>query len=111
MRAAGSAVGGTGSRGSNLRELHNVVFDEMAKTGRRAGGTVRVGQGARLYEFIGGWAPGGLVGWMMGVRTVERSAAGSSESSNAGSDAGVEGVSVESEYISVHPGDGAEVRV
>jgi len=63
---------------------------------------VRVGQGASLYSLVGAWAPRGLVGWMMGIRRVERVGEWS-QSSNGGSEAGVEG-SGESEYISVNPG-------
>ena len=53
-------------RGSSLRELNDAVFDAMA-SGRS--GTIRVGMGSSLYGFIGRWAPSGLVGWMMGVRS------------------------------------------
>jgi len=68
MSVAGKGVGS--ARGSPLRELHNAVFDAMARTGRRAGGVVTVGQGAWTYGLVGGWMPRGLVGWMMGVRRV-----------------------------------------
>ncbi|ELR02286.1 hypothetical protein VC83_06465 [Pseudogymnoascus destructans] len=109
MRVAGSAVEKR-SKGSNLRELHNAVFDEMAKTGWRAGGTVMVGRGARLYSFVGAWAPRGLVGWMMGVRRVERPASGVSVSSTGGSNVDLEAGHSEGEYVSVQPGDDKEKR-
>lgn len=54
-------------RASSLRELNDAVFDAMV-SGRS--GTVRVGMGSSLYGFVGRWAPSGLVGWMMGVRSV-----------------------------------------
>ncbi|KAL5345676.1 hypothetical protein ACLOAV_009430 [Pseudogymnoascus australis] len=109
MRVAGSAVEKK-TKGSNLRELHNAVFDEMAKTGWRAGGTVMVGRGARLYSFVGAWAPRGLVGWMMGVRRVERPLSGVSVSSTGGSDVDLEAGHSEGEYVSVQPGDDKEKR-
>ena len=108
MRVAGSAV--KKSKGTNLRELHNAVFDEMAKTGWRAGGTVMVGRGARLYSFVGAWAPRGLVGWMMGVRRVERPLSGVSVSSTGGSDVDLEAGHSEGEYVSVQPGEDKEKR-
>ena len=109
MRVAGSAVEKR-SKGSNLRELHNAVFDEMAKTGWRAGGTVMVGRGARLYSLVGAWTPRGLVGWMMGVRRVERPLSGVSVSSTGGSDVDLEAGHSEGEYVSVQPGDDKEKR-
>ncbi|KFY44289.1 hypothetical protein V495_03519 [Pseudogymnoascus sp. VKM F-4514 (FW-929)] len=107
MRVAGSAVEKR-SKGSNLRELHNAVFDEMAKTGWRAGGTVMVGRGARLYSLVGAWAPRGLVGWMMGVRRVERPLSGVSVSSTGGSDVDLEAGHSEGEYVSVQSGGDKE---
>jgi hypothetical protein len=53
-------------RGSSLRELNDAVFDAMV-SGRS--GTVRVGMGSSVYSFIGRWAPRGLVGWMLGIRS------------------------------------------
>ncbi|RFU32743.1 hypothetical protein B7463_g3623, partial [Scytalidium lignicola] len=60
------SVGGM-SKGSSLRELNNAVFDAMVKS---KGGVIRVGQGSKLYGFIGNWVPRGLVGWMLGLRRV-----------------------------------------
>lgn len=60
------STGGLG-KGSSLRELNNAVFDAMT---RKKSGVVRVGQGSKLYGFIGNWVPRGLVGWMLGVRQV-----------------------------------------
>lgn len=54
-------------KGSPLRELHNCVFDVVAR-GRRRGGTVFVGRGSWMYDVVGRWVPAGVVGWMMGLR-------------------------------------------
>ena len=54
-------------KGSSLRELHNTVFDCIAR-GRGKGGTVFVGRGAWTYDLVGRWVPGGVVGWMMGLK-------------------------------------------
>ncbi|QSZ29380.1 hypothetical protein DSL72_003894 [Monilinia vaccinii-corymbosi] len=59
------SIGGGHGIGSNLRELHNAVYDAME---RQNSGIVRVGMGSSVYGFIGAWVPRGLVGWMMGVR-------------------------------------------
>jgi hypothetical protein len=62
----------------------------MAKSPRRAGGVVRVGQGAGLYAFVGAWAPRGLVAWMLGVRKVPRRPGSSTSSqSDGGSEKGM----------------------
>lgn len=73
----------TKASGSNLREFHNAIFDALNPGPRfRAfgvlpwggsrisgpiggGGTVYVGQGARLYDLVGKWVPEGLVGWLI----------------------------------------------
>lgn len=60
-------------KGSSLRELNDAVFDAMV---RGKGGTVRVGMGSKLYGFVGGWVPNGLVSWMMGVRKTRDDARG-----------------------------------
>lgn len=88
-----------GPKGSPLRELHNAVFDAMTK---RKGGSVRVGMGSSIYEFIGTWVPKGLVGWMMGMRRV-RKVGGITSGSESGSDVGKEdiGISRESEYVTL----------
>ena len=91
---------GAGSKGSPLRELHNAIIDAMA-VGR--GGTVRVGMGSVLYDFVGVWVPRGLVGWMMGIRKVSWP-----ETVIFGSDSGSDGykddtgMAGESEYVSVY---------
>ena len=54
-------------KGSSLRELHNTVFDCIAR-GKGRGGTVFVGRGAWTYDLVGRWVPGGVVGWMMGLK-------------------------------------------
>jgi hypothetical protein len=76
-------------RGSPARVLHNAVFDALAPkpslflavpglfglkgrqwdiSGKKRGGTVFVGQGARVYDWIGRWVPGGVVGGIMAWR-------------------------------------------
>ena len=100
IRAAKNSIAGP-EKGSNLRELHNAVFDVMEG---RGGGTVCVGRGARTYALVGAWVPRGLVNWMMGLRKVERQEG--SESSRSGSEADLEAGNGEqsgtgSEYINV----------
>jgi len=65
-------------KGSPLRELHHVVFDELSEGRSRR--VVRVGSGSLVYELIGRFAPVGLVGWMLsGGRGGAASAAGKEE--------------------------------
>ncbi|KAL4780818.1 hypothetical protein BJX76DRAFT_33743 [Aspergillus varians] len=85
--SAGSGV----VRGSPARALHNALLDALEPTSRNVFGKraakkpVRyAGRGARSYHFIGQWAPPGLVGWMLGLRTgypspVESASGSSSE--------------------------------
>lgn len=56
----------TKMHGSPLRELHDGVFDAI-KRGKAAGGTMFVGRGSRMYDFVARWVPDGLVGWMLGA--------------------------------------------
>lgn len=56
---------------SSLRELHNAVFDIITK-GKGRGGTVYAGRGAWTYDLVGRWIPGGVVGWMMGLKNRRR---------------------------------------
>lgn len=58
-------------RGSRLSELHDGVFDAM-KRGKGAGGTMFVGRGSRMYDFVARWVPDGVVGWMMGRKGLDR---------------------------------------
>lgn len=55
------------SKGSSLRELHNSLFDVIAR-GKASGGTVFVGRGSRVYEVISKLVPAGVVAWMLGIR-------------------------------------------
>ena len=67
-----SAISGgriRGLKGSSLRQLHNAIFDVI--DGSITSATVRVGLGARMYGFVGRWAPRSLVAWMMGIRRVD----------------------------------------
>ncbi|GAB7354752.1 hypothetical protein MBLNU459_g5160t1 [Dothideomycetes sp. NU459] len=53
-------------KGTSIRKLHESVFDALhAKNPSR---TWYVGRGSMVYSFIGGFLPGSLVGWMMGVQ-------------------------------------------
>lgn len=54
---------------SNLRVLNRAVVDAMYNG---SGGIVRVGSGSSIYGFVGKWVPRGVVGWMMGLRKVNR---------------------------------------
>lgn len=72
-------------KGSSARELHNAVFDALAPpqifrpfglfdwpmTSKRHS-TIFVGSGARLYDIIGNWVPGGVVGAVMTFRERRR---------------------------------------
>jgi len=55
-------------RGSNVRELHNAVFDAL--TQQRPWAVWRVGRGSLVYEVLGRWVPSPLIRWMMGMRRV-----------------------------------------
>jgi len=59
---------GTGKvvKGSNVRELHNAVFDALTQGRPRA--IWRVGSGSLVYEVLGRWMPSPFVRWMMGSR-------------------------------------------
>jgi Fungal family of unknown function (DUF1776) len=98
--------GGSGIKGSPLRELHNAVFDAMA-SGK--GGVVRVGIGSRTYALVGALAPRGLVAWMMGIRRVEKTTSMHTRSgSENGSDGGEGTLTRDSDYASVYPKGGGE---
>ena len=68
-RTVRPSKGGEPRTGSSLRELHNCVFDIIAR-GKGRNGTVFVGQGSWIYDVVGKWVPSGVVGWMMGLREV-----------------------------------------
>lgn len=62
--------------GTPARALHFAVFDALAPspktwTGRRKRKehTVYVGRGAKTYAVVGSFLPGGVIGWMLGLRT------------------------------------------
>ncbi|KAL8642037.1 MAG: hypothetical protein Q9228_001231 [Teloschistes exilis] len=56
-------------RGSPLRELHLEVFDAIVGKSR---GVVYAGRGSRTYDYLGRTMPEGLVGWMLGLRTIKQ---------------------------------------
>ncbi|KAI9759635.1 MAG: RNA-binding component of cleavage and polyadenylation factor [Chaenotheca gracillima] len=58
------------SRGTHLRELHNTVFDALTLE-RRPRSVLHVGRGSLIYDVVGRWVPGGIVGWMLGIRRVD----------------------------------------
>jgi NAD(P)-dependent dehydrogenase (short-subunit alcohol dehydrogenase family) len=60
---------GNGVKGSDLRELHNAVFDALTESRPRR--TWRVGSGSLAYGLIGKLVPTGVVGWMLGIRRVQ----------------------------------------
>jgi NAD(P)-dependent dehydrogenase (short-subunit alcohol dehydrogenase family) len=62
--------GETGSiaKASSPRELHYAIFDAL--TQKRPSSVWRVGRGSLAYDIVGNWVPGGLVGWVLGLRTV-----------------------------------------
>ncbi|KAL3493014.1 hypothetical protein BJX62DRAFT_94606 [Aspergillus germanicus] len=87
-------------RGSPARALHNAVLDALEPTSRTIFGKraakkpVRyAGRGARSYHFIGQWTPPGLVGWMLGLRSLHSGYLSPAESSSgSGSETGWEKV-------------------
>jgi hypothetical protein len=62
--------GETGSiaKTSSPRELHYAIFDAL--TQNRPSSVWRVGRGSLAYDIVGKWVPGGLVGWVLGLRRV-----------------------------------------
>ena len=73
-------------RGSPAKSLHYAVLDALEPPTRNMFGRRRaktavqyVGRGARTYSVIGEWVPGGLVGWMLGLRGPSVDSASSSE--------------------------------
>ncbi|BDD54469.1 hypothetical protein MAP00_000086 [Monascus purpureus] len=86
-------------RGSPARNLHYAVFDAIEATPRNIFGrrkakeaVVYVGRGARCYGIIGEWVPGGLVGWMLGLRNGHGRGPLSDSGSGSSSDVGWEKV-------------------
>jgi Fungal family of unknown function (DUF1776) len=79
-----SSIGGP--RGGHLRELHNSVFDAL--TAKKPTRVWRVGSGSLVYDIVGRWVPAGIVGWMLGIRRVNRGGedAGSGEDGPNGPD-------------------------
>ena len=52
--------------GTSLRDLHNNVFDVIVREKAR-NGTVFVGKGSRLYDFVGNWMPSNFVNSLMNM--------------------------------------------
>lgn len=90
-----------GMGGGSLRDLHRSVFDVI--DGSNTSSIVRVGLGADLYGFVGKFVPRSLVGWMMGMRRIDKLAtwhASSHPSPRSGSE---NGDGDGSGYVSVYP--------
>lgn len=71
-----ASAGPAAIRGSPARHLHHAVLDALEPAslnflGQRKSkkSILYVGRGARSYNIIGAWVPGGLVGLMMGYRS------------------------------------------
>lgn len=58
------------ARGTPIRKLHDSIFDALHSS--RPSRTWHVGRGSLIYDLIGSWIPGGVVGWMMGIQHVPR---------------------------------------
>ena len=78
-------------RGSPARSLHYAVLDALEPPSRNIFGkkttkqpVFYVGRGARSYNLIGRWIPGGLVGWMLGLQSGHHPGFSSSSSSETG---------------------------
>lgn len=79
---SGSAPGHRSVRGTPARDLHFAVFDALAPSPKTFFGgrekkkeAVYVGRGSRAYVLVGNWVPGGLVGWMLGLKSGYQSTA------------------------------------
>lgn len=75
-------------RGSPARHLHHSVLDALEPPSKNIFGlttsktpVLYAGRGAWTYSLIGTFVPGGLVGWMLGLRSGYRAVEGSSGSS------------------------------
>ncbi|PKY04780.1 DUF1776-domain-containing protein [Aspergillus campestris IBT 28561] len=88
-----ASAGPSTVRGSPARSLHYAVMDALEPASRDIFGrkvskspVMFVGRGARTYSIIGEWVPAGLVGWMLGMRSGQRtpgdSPSGSSSETN-----------------------------
>lgn len=71
-----ASAGPTAVRGSPARHLHHAVLDALEPPsknilGRKTKKTpvMYAGRGAWTYGLIGTWVPGGVVGWMLGLRS------------------------------------------
>lgn len=80
----GTSTGnGGGVKGSPLRQLHNGVFDAL--TVARPGKVWHVGNGSLVYDVVGKWVPAGIVGLMLGIRSVRKEEGGGGEEGSEGS--------------------------
>lgn len=58
-------------RGTSIRKLHESIFDALHSS--RPSRTWYVGRGSLIYDMIGSWIPGGVVGWMLGLQHAPKS--------------------------------------
>jgi NAD(P)-dependent dehydrogenase (short-subunit alcohol dehydrogenase family) len=59
---------GSIAKATSPRELHHTVFDALTQS--RPKKVYRVGRGSLAYDIVGQWVPGGIVGWVLGLRKV-----------------------------------------
>lgn len=59
---------GSIAKATSPRELHHVVFDALTRPSPKT--VYRVGRGSLAYDLVGRWIPGGIVGWVLGLRKV-----------------------------------------
>jgi NAD(P)-dependent dehydrogenase (short-subunit alcohol dehydrogenase family) len=59
---------GSIAKATSPRELHHTVFDALTQS--RPNKVYRVGRGSLAYDIVGQWIPGGVVGWVLGLRKV-----------------------------------------
>jgi hypothetical protein len=62
------AENGSIAKATSPRELNHTVFDALTET--RPKKVYRVGRGSLAYDVVGQWVPGGIVGWVLGLRTI-----------------------------------------
>ncbi|XHF98293.1 hypothetical protein AWENTII_001849 [Aspergillus wentii] len=86
-----ASAGPSTVRGSPARNLHYAVQDALEPVTKNMFGqkttkksVLYVGRGARTYNIIGQWVPGGLVGMMMGLKAPAASPSTSGSSSENG---------------------------
>jgi hypothetical protein len=59
---------GSIAKATSPRELHHIVFDALTQS--RPKKVYRVGRGSLAYDIVGQWVPGGVIGWVLGLKKV-----------------------------------------